>query len=164
MLGDSQPVDLEQRLVAARVEAPVPAPKKPVDKSQKILLADDQDFNLVAINQAIESLKIPLEVVCVADGQSAIDEVEKNDKKTFALILLDHNMPQKTGLQVLEAISKIYEDANTPLPRTVFLSAFIDDELKRKGKAAGVHDFVEKPLTNKRLRAICEEINILPQV
>jgi len=118
----------------------------------------------VAIKQAIESLKIPLEVVCVMDGQSAIDEVEKNDKKTFALILLDQSMPHKNGLQVLEAISKMYEDANIPLPKTVFLSAYIDEELKRKGWAAGVHDFVEKPLTITTLRAICEEINILPWV
>jgi len=95
-LGDSKPVDLEQSRLAERVEAP--APKRPVDLSKKILVADDQDFNLVAIKQAIESLKIPLEVVCVADGQSAIDEVEKSDKKTFALILLDYSMPYKSGL------------------------------------------------------------------
>jgi len=49
----------------------------------------------------------------------------------------------------------MYEGTNTPLPRTVFLSAFIDERLKRKGKAAGVRDFVEKPLTNAKLRAIC---------
>jgi len=81
----------------------------------------------VAIKQAIESLKISLEVVCVADGQSAIDEVEQSDKRTFALILLDYYMPQKTGLQVLKAITKMHKDAKTPMPRIVFLSAFIDD-------------------------------------
>jgi len=82
---------------------------------------------------------------------------------TFALIMLDYAMPHN-GLETLKDIKELYKIAKTPMPRTVILSAYIDDDLKRKAKAHGVHDFVHKPLTNTRLRKICEELNIIPSV
>jgi len=65
---------------------------------RKILVADDHHFNQVMIMQAFGQLKIALEVVCVEDGQAAIDKIKKSDKKTFVLIMLDFSMPLKNGL------------------------------------------------------------------
>jgi len=121
-----------------RSRTPVPL----FNEHRKILVADDKYLNLLQTKEILEELRVYLEVVCVADGQSAIDEIANSDMKTFVLILLDQYMPLKTGLQALKEIKNLYRDANVIMPKTAFISGYIDRDLRRKGKKLGVKDFL----------------------
>lgn len=82
------------------------------------------------------------ELVFVSDGQQAIELIKQNDKQTFAMLLLDYNMPYKSGIDVLKAVKMNYLLNEATMPRVVFLSSYISDELKKKAEIHGVTDFI----------------------
>jgi len=81
-------------------------------------------------------------LVFVSDDQQAIELIKQNDKQTFAMLLLDYNMPYKSGIDVLKAVKMNYLLNEATMPRVVFLSSYISDELKKKAEIHGVTDFI----------------------
>ncbi len=86
---------------------------------KKILIVDDNIFNLMVIEQLLTTI-FP-NVICVKafNGVEAI-EVLKNNDNDYALILMDCNMPVMDGF---EATVKIREMLQTP-PPIVALTAY----------------------------------------
>jgi DNA-binding response OmpR family regulator len=66
-----------------------------------VLLIEDEEKTGSMLKQALESKDI--EVIWAKDGDIALTKMEKGK---FDLIILDLKLPQKTGLEVLEAIRK----------------------------------------------------------
>ncbi len=58
------------------------------------------------------------------------------------LIILDVDMPGKTGIQVCEALREMHQTRLTPI---VILTGFVDDETLMRGLDAGCDDFLNKP-------------------
>ncbi|NQV30450.1 MAG: response regulator [Candidatus Marinimicrobia bacterium] len=58
------------------------------------------------------------------------------------LIILDVDMPGKTGIQVCEELRKMHQTVLTPI---VILTGFVDDETLMSGLDAGCDDFLNKP-------------------
>ena len=54
------------------------------------------------------------------------------------LIILDVDMPGKTGIQVCEALREMHQTRLTPI---VILTGFVDDETLMRGLDAGCDDF-----------------------
>ncbi len=73
-----------------------------------IFLVEDNKADVRLIQEALKTISLPHQVVTVRDGVEAITYLHQEGEYTNALrpdlILLDLNLPQKNGIEVLEEI------------------------------------------------------------
>lgn len=106
---------------------------------QKILIVDDEQD----IRQILTILLTGegYEVVCACNSEEAIKLVDE----TISLILLDVNMPGKSGFV---ACSEIRQRWQVPI---LFLTAYGQESDKAMGFCAGGDDYITKPFSNTEL-------------
>ncbi|MCK4814846.1 response regulator, partial [bacterium] len=105
--------------------------------AEKILIVDDNDFNLKLLGGILK--KEGYEIIEAVDGEEAVDLALR---ELPDLILLDVMMPNKDGY---EACSEIKSDNRTTNIAIIFLSARAEAEDKIKGLELGGADYVTKP-------------------
>ena len=106
--------------------------------SLRVLVAEDNLTNQAIICKLLEHAGHT--VILAVDGEEALDlyEQERPD-----IALLDFNMPNRTGIEVIKAI-RVMEPSGERLP-TILLSASVTTEARDKAKSAGADEFVGKP-------------------
>ena len=111
----------------------------------KVIIADDHNIIREGIVKLIESLNDEeIEIVGQAkNGEEAIDLFKKLSKKPD-IIIMDHRMPIKSGL---EASKEILQINNTT--KIIFASA--DKTVKKQAMSIGAAGFLNKPFTNEKL-------------
>lgn len=100
----------------------------------KILICDDETDIRNALNIYLSAQGY--ETVLCANGQEALDAVEKGD---IGLVLLDIMMPVMDGITVL---SKLRKTSNVPV---ILLTAKGEDTDKVLGLDVGADDYITKP-------------------
>lgn len=104
-----------------------------------ILIVDDRPENLLSLKQILELHK--LEVDTASSGEEALHKILKH---TYALIILDVQMPGMDGFEVAEAITGYSKTRDIPI---IFLSAVnTDKKFVAKGYNSGGIDYVTKPV------------------
>lgn len=114
-------------------------------KSSKILIVDDEPFNVDLLEQQLEDLGY--ETITAFNGQEALDQVAA---ETPDLILLDVMMPIMDGFATCR---KLKENAETRLIPIVIMTALDAFEDRIKGIEAGADDFLTKPVDERELLA-----------
>ena len=111
----------------------------------KILIVDDEPFNLDLLEQELDEQNYTIERA--NDGAEALDKVP-----SFLpdLILLDYMMPKMNGLEVLRHLR---EDAQYKKIPVILLTAKATQEDKVRGLDAGADDYVIKPFDSFELLA-----------
>jgi len=108
-------------------------------QSLKILLAEDNPVNQEVIGEVLTRAGHSVELA--EDGEKALDALTGNEH--FDLVLLDMNMPEVSGLDVLKQFRFIDTSGNTPV---VILSADAMPETIRQCREAGANDYLTKPV------------------
>ena len=104
-----------------------------------ILIVDDKAENIFSLRQLLELHDF--EVDTAASGEEALKKVLKN---TYALIILDVQMPGMDGFEVAEIISGYSGAKDISI---IFLSAVnTDKNFIKKGYASGAVDYITKPV------------------
>lgn len=104
-----------------------------------ILIVDDKAENIYSLKRTLELSGF--EVDSANSGEEALKKILKN---TYALIILDVQMPGMDGFEVAEAISGYSKMKHIPI---IFLSAVnIDKKFIKKGYTSGGIDYVTKPI------------------
>ena len=103
-----------------------------------VFIVDDNDTNL---SKAEESLEEYYEILTLPSGASMFKLIEKI---TPDLILLDINMPDMDGFEVLVRLKAHNRYNNIPV---IFLTGVSDVETEIKGFQLGVVDFINKPFS-----------------
>lgn len=118
-----------------------------------ILLVEDLDLNQkIAIEfMAHDEHKIKL----AKDGKSAIKLMQSH---LFDVVLLDMNLPDITGQNVLKKL-KIIEHKNQRTPILAFTASLSPDEIKEY-LALGIKDIVGKPIKQEKLRQAINDSQI----
>jgi CheY-like chemotaxis protein len=117
-----------------------------VNERAKILLVDDHDENLLALEAVLSSLDQVL--VSVSSGEKALRALLKDE---FALILLDAQMPGMDGFETAAQIKSRPRTRDIPI---IFLTAVDADHRNAyRGYAAGGADYLSKPFDPWVLRA-----------
>src|SRR6266581_200136 len=112
----------------------------------KILLVDDREENLVALEAILSSLDQAL--VSVRSGEEALKALLTDD---FAVILLDVVMPGMDGFETAGHIKRRAKTRDIPI---IFLTAVgADSDHAFRGYAAGAVDYISKPFDPWVLRA-----------
>lgn len=108
-----------------------------------ILMADDDFEDLELIEDAITKLEPDADLYKVMNGQAVIDFLaNQSDTKLPCLIILDYNMPELNGSEVLAAIrkEKRYELIPKVILSTSNTPAYIHECLKN-----GAAEYFVKP-------------------
>lgn len=112
----------------------------------KILVVDDVAANRLALAKLIS--KLNLEIVEATSGYEALQRVLEHD---FALLLLDVQMPEMDGFEVIEMLKQIESTRHLPV---LLMTAFHkDDDHRLKGYLSGSVDYIEKPIQENVLLA-----------
>ncbi len=116
----------------------------------KILVAEDNVFTATQYTKALE--KNGHQVIVAKDGQECLDvysgELAKSEfstleKNPFDVVLLDNNMPKKSGVEVAKEILD-----KRPNQRIIFASAYdINSLLKAPGTMPESIEILEKPFS-----------------
>jgi signal transduction histidine kinase len=111
-----------------------------------VLVVDDKPANLVALGAVLGPLGVR-----IVEARSGIEAVIQVSRESFAVVLLDVQMPGMDGFEVARRIRAT--DTGVELP-IIFLTAIHgDDEYVRRGYASGAADYLSKPFDPDVLRA-----------
>lgn len=80
------------------------------------------------------------------------DAVEKDRKSPAQVIIMDHRMPTKNGIDATKEILK-----ERPDTKIIFVSA--DEAVEKDAKEAGAIRFLKKPISLKELTKTIEEVS-----
>jgi class 3 adenylate cyclase len=113
--------------------------------ANKILIVDDEPFNLDLLEQELQDQGYTIERA--TDGAEALEKVP-----SFLpdVILLDYMMPNMNGLEVLGRLRKDEKHKGIPV---ILLTAKATQEDKIRGLDAGADDYVIKPFDSFELMA-----------
>ena len=117
-----------------------------MDDKAKILLVDDREENLIALEAILSSLDQDL--VRARSGEDALKALPTDE---YAVILLDVVMPGMDGFETARDIKRRKKTRDLPI---IFLTALNSDpDYAFRGYAAGAVDFISKPFDPWVLRA-----------
>jgi DNA-binding NtrC family response regulator len=108
----------------------------------KILVAEDDDLTLELLGRVLT--KEGYEVVCVADGREAIEQLQTT---TFDLVVSDIQMARVSGLELLDVVTE--KAAETPV---VLVTAYADPGAAMDAITKGAADYLAKPVDVVALR------------
>lgn len=113
----------------------------------KILVVDDSASDRFIIENMLSDYGI----VTACDGVEAMQMLKEH--RDINLIILDLNMPNMNGFQVLEAL---YEDDEFRGIRTIILTNYDELDNEIRGLRLGAVDYIRKPIHMASLRARIE--------
>ncbi|GAB3050058.1 response regulator [Spirosoma pulveris] len=131
---------------AGQQDAPVPIPAARVGAPIKVLIAEDNPINQLLARVIISQLAPQAHILEAVNG---LEAVELYQQQAPDLILMDIQMPEMNGY---EATRKIRELAPSAPVRIIALTAGTVKGEREKCLAAGMDDFVTKPIVEASLR------------
>lgn len=116
-------------------------------RALSILVVDDHPMNRRVALAVLDRLGYGADVA--KDGRDAVLAAKR---KNYDVILMDLQMP---GMSGIEATRQICEGlAGQPMPRIVAMTASVFEEDREACRAAGMTDFVGKPIDARELDAV----------
>jgi signal transduction histidine kinase len=106
----------------------------------KILIVDDEKFNLVIANDFIKKTDIECEVTLCDDPLKVEAMFKEND---FDIVLLDIVMPKNSGIDVLKQLRSNSEYNNVQI---IMLTSLANDESFKTCFENGADDYIHKPI------------------
>jgi two-component system chemotaxis response regulator CheY len=111
----------------------------------KLIVADDSRLIRGIIEKAVAS--IGFEAIHAVNGREALEHLEAHEKDV-CLVLLDWNMPLKSGIEVLKFMRS--DDRFKKIP-AVMISTESEDERIQEALNIGAQCYLTKPFTAEKL-------------
>ena len=128
-----------------------PQMTKEIEAGLTLLVADDNPVNLRVLLLQLHKLGY------AADGvDDGVKTVEAVTSKSYDLVLMDCQMPRMDGLEATRAI----REKLAPGPIIVALTAHAQPEQQAECEAAGMDDFLTKPIELARLVQVLDKWRI----
>lgn len=125
-----------------------------------VLLVDDDPGDVLLVKEAFEDHKVGNLLSVVSDGVEAMQFVRREgaytEQSTPDLILLDLNLPRKSGIEVLEEIRA--DPALTTIPVVVLTTSEAEEDILRAYKLHA-NAYVTKPVDFDSFRQIVHQID-----
>jgi CheY-like chemotaxis protein len=126
-----------------------------------ILMADDDPDDRLLLQEAFEENRLMNQLQTVEDGEELMDFLNKKGKYTDSdcqpgLILLDLNMPRKSGLEALREIKS--DPKLRRLPVVVLTTSKAEEDILRSYDL-GVNSFIVKPVTFESLVELVRDLD-----
>lgn len=88
--------------------------------------------------------------------QDSVDEglqALQDDAESYRVVITEHRMPCKSGLQLAEAL----RERGYEVP-VVLLTAYPEEVSAEEGRAAGIDAVLDKPVSMKDLKAVLDDL------
>ena len=115
-----------------------------------VLVVDDSATTRAMIISAIEVL----EGTRVVEANNGFDALRLLPLMPFDLIITDINMPDISGLELINFLKKNPEHKNIPL---IILSTEKSEKDKERGLVLGASEYLVKPFDPEKLRMVVEK-------
>lgn len=116
---------------------------------QNILIIEDNIDTLDIMTEIFESVFFV--VYRATDGYEALKIFKKNE---IDVVLCDINIPNLTGLEIIDNIRK--DNYSIPI---IIISAYTDSETLLKASNSSIQGYINKPLTSDKVQSILEKIH-----
>lgn len=109
----------------------------------RILIADDHS---VVRNGIIRSLSSSFPAAEFGEAGNAVEVLRQVNQSKWSLVILDINMPGRSGMEVLKEIK-----ANYPLIPVIIFSMYPEDQFAIRAMKAGASAYLTKDISSKEL-------------
>jgi signal transduction histidine kinase/DNA-binding response OmpR family regulator len=147
--------DRDARLAAASAALATDGPKTGADSAppslgrfagRRVLVVEDSEINAAYLKETLERLGCA--VMVAVDGAEAI---ARADAGRYDLVLMDCHMPVMNGYDASIKLTRLMADGTIPKTPIVALSADEVEDNKDRCLAAGMVDYLKKPIHQKSL-------------
>ncbi len=127
-----------------------------IKPEMKVLVVDDMKVMRKLVSKTLAELKLT-NIVQAEDGKQAWDIINqcKKDGTPIEFVVSDWNMPNMTGLELLQKIRSTPEFKKLPF---LMVTAEGEKENVVKAVTAGVSNFIVKPFTSE---ALCAKVDVI---
>lgn len=119
-----------------------------------ILLAEDNDLNAEIAMTLLE--EAGLKVDRAADGIQCVSRIEKEPAGTYALILMDVQMPNMDGYKATETIRQLPDPKKAAIP-IIAMTANAFEEDRKMALAKGMNGYIAKPIDPAKMLAAMQD-------
>lgn len=130
-----------------------------------ILLVDDDSAHLTLIERNLRRVGFNRSIVKLDNGQKALDWLDKNKLENLTpevpFILLDINMPVKSGISVLSEIKGNIDTRHIPV--VMLTTTDNPDEIKQCYKL-GCNAYITKPVIHDEFKEKIKELGLFVNV
>ncbi|WP_375572951.1 response regulator [Ahrensia marina] len=120
----------------------------------RVLVVDDDELDRFVIRRSFNALESPIELIEIADSRQAVNAITTHEPN---VTLLDIQMPNMSGFDVLDALGKLEADQDK-VRHVVMLSSSSQQEDRRRALALGATDYRAKPSTLSDYVKLVEDI------
>lgn len=120
-----------------------------------IIIADDDESDRLNFKEALEELKLKINVQTVNDGEELMDYLNKEENPLPYLLFLDLNMPRKNGLDCLKEIK------NNPRLKEVIVAIYSTSSSEKDIEETyinGANVYIKKPNNFAVLKEILHKV------
>ena len=118
-------------------------------KGMKVLVVEDNPINMKLMETLFN--KYGLTVDKAVDGKEAVDKLRANN--SYNIVFMDIQMPEMNGIEATEIIRG---DISKEIP-IIALTAAVLQKDRQQALAAGMNDFIEKPINVDRLKDVLQQ-------
>jgi len=109
---------------------------------KRILLADDNDLDVFLVQEAMRTQGIDFVMQRCSDGRMALDQLMQADTIYLDLIILDLNIPQMSGIDVLTEVRAQPRFDQIPI---IVLTSSLSREDREEALRCKADAFITKP-------------------
>ncbi|PWY95908.1 sensor histidine kinase/response regulator [Aspergillus sclerotioniger CBS 115572] len=126
-------------------------PREPTGDNLHVLIVDDNDINLKILATFLRKIGCTYETA--SNGLAAFEKY-KNSTRPFDYILMDISMPIMDGIASSGKIREYEEQHSLPRAAIMAVTGVASSEMQQQAFAAGIDDYLVKPLSLHDLKRI----------
>jgi DNA-binding response OmpR family regulator len=116
-------------------------------KDKIIYLVEDNEADIILVKESLKLIATKFDLISFSDGGAAIDQLklleEDPEMEVPELIILDINIPKRSGIEVLQFIKKSERLRHLPV---VMMSTSQSSQDVLRSYRSGANSYVCKPL------------------
>jgi CheY-like chemotaxis protein len=120
-----------------------------------IILADDDEDDILFFTDAFDELKINTKVNTFKDGEELMNYLNTDEAVMPNVLFLDLNMPKKTGLECLTEIKD--NDKMSGIAIAIYSTSASEEDIE-KTFVLGANIYIKKPADFKKLKKVLSEV------
>ena len=123
---------------------------------KKLILVEDDSFDAEMTIRSLKQIPLANEIIWLETGAQLLSYLEENGTKEIAVVILDLQMPQVTGI---EALAIIREKKYPEFPIVVLTSSKEAPDIK-KCYQLGVSSFITKPVDHEEFQKVIKTMGL----
>ena len=136
----------------ATISPPPPTTAVPTRADVRVLVAEDNAVNQRLVKRMLEKMGYPVDIA--SDGYEAVSLAMAN---RYDIIIMDCSMPEMDGYQATAEIRRLHQEGALRRIPIIALTANAMPEDRQRCLAAGMDDYLSKPIARDDLRAMLDK-------